>query len=132
MPTLPAAALSRFTATCVAVAWLPLTATPPPMASPGLAAAKVLAMCSSVASGTPLSSATFLGSTPAAASAKRLSAPCSVMSLRMASATAASVPGALRTHSSALEAVSDWRGSTWMKVPALPSRKVCMREKPRA
>ena len=49
------------------------------------------------------------------------------MSLSTASATAASVPGALRTHSSALEAVSDWRGSTWMNVPALPSRKACMR-----
>ena len=54
------------------------------------------------------------------------------MSLSTASATAASVPGALRTHSSALEAVSDWRGSTWMNVPALPSRKACMRAKPRA
>jgi hypothetical protein len=38
----------------------------------------------------------------------------------------------LRIHSSALEAVSDWRGSMWKTVPALPSRKLCIRVNPRA
>ena len=53
------------------------------------------------------------------------------MTLRMARASGPSEPGALRIHSSALDAVRDWRGSTWITVPARPSRKLCIRVKPR-
>jgi hypothetical protein len=48
------------------------------------------------------------------------------MTLSMARATTPSVPGALRSHSSALPAVMDWRGSTATKVPAFPRPRACI------
>ena len=56
--------------------------------------------------------------------------PSSTIALRMARASCPSVPGALRIHWSAFDAVRDCRGSMWMTVPARPSRKLCMRVKP--
>src|SRR5262249_23100093 len=117
LPTLPAAALSRLIAASVDTAWDPATATPPPTARPGFALPNTWATCLIVSDATPLSVATLARSTPATASPKRLSTmPSSTMTLSTASASMPSVPGALRTHSSAFDAVIDCRGSTWMKV----------------
>ncbi len=132
LPTFPAATFRRLTAAKVAVAFEPIVAIPPPMARPGLARANVSAVCLMAATGTPLSldtALTFISSTMAP---KRGSVrPSSTMTLRMASASRPSVPGALRIHWSAFDAVRDCRGSTWITVPARPSRKLCMRVKPR-
>ena len=115
LPTLPVAALSNATAVCTWVALEPLVAAPPAMASAGLPRPNASAMPSMVWASTPVSSATFLTSIWAATPAYARSArPRSMRILSTARASAASVPGALRTHWSALAAVSDWRGSTWM------------------
>jgi len=133
LPTFPAAAFKRLIATWVSVALEPVTATPPPMASPGLAWANAFATCLIVSAATPVVSAAFLRSMPATASPNRLSAmPSSTITRRMASARSPSVPGTLRTHSSAFDAVKDCRGSTWMSVPARPSRNECIRANIRA
>ena len=88
-------------------------------------------MCLIVSSSTPLSSAAFFTSMCGATSPNRLSTtPASASVFSTAIATRSSLPGALRTHMSAFDAVRDWRGSTWMKVPARPSRKLCIRAKP--
>ena len=112
LPTLPAARFSRLIATRVGVAFVPVTAIPPPTARPGLPCAKTSATCLIVSTGTSLSAAAFLTLIPVTTSAKRRSAsPASTITLRIASASSPSVPGAFRTHASAFDAVSDCRGS---------------------
>ena len=102
------------------------------MARPGCARANVSATCLMAATDTPLSLETALTSMASTISPNRGSVrPSSTMTLRMARASCPSVPGALRIHWSAFDAVRDWRGSTWITVPARPSRKLCIRVKPR-
>jgi hypothetical protein len=63
--------------------------------------------------GTPVSFETPLTSMASTTSPNRGSVrPSSTMTLSMARASCPSVPGALRIHWSAFEAVRDWRGST--------------------
>src|SRR5438445_118377 len=54
LPTLPAARFSRLIATRVGVAFVPVTAIPPPTARPGLPCATTSATCLSVTTGTSL------------------------------------------------------------------------------
>ena len=61
----------------------------------------------------------------------RRASPWVRMTRAMPSASAASVPGLIATHSSALAPVSESRGSTVMNWPE-PSRRARMAAKPRA
>src|SRR5262247_3425468 len=111
LPTAPTAWFSRFTAISASVAWGPMVATPPATASALLAPAKSWAIRLMVSAGMPEVSATLARSTfftaarRAPMSPALLSCPASTITLRTARATRPSVPGALRSHSSALEVV---------------------------
>ncbi len=135
VPTAPIAALSRLTATSASVDMVEVAAMPPPSTRPAFALARSRATCLIVSAGTP--EAVAAASTSAARTAARrversapgACRPSSRITLSIASASAPSVPGALRSHSSALAAVRDMRGSTCTNVPCLPWKKACIRAK---
>ncbi len=116
----------------------PAAAAPPPMARPPFDLAKSWAIRLTVSAGTSAlfaaaaTSTSFTASLSVAASASGDCSPSSRITRRMASATSPSVPGAFRSHSSALAPVMDSRGSICTKVPARPWAKACMRAKPPA
>ncbi len=119
----------------VSVACGAAAAMPPPTASASFAPAKSWATRLIASADTPEASADLARSTPftaarsVPASASFACSPSSTMTLSIASATTPSAPGALRSHSSALAAVMDWRGSTATNVPARPRPSACMRAK---
>jgi len=120
------AALSRLTATSVSVDVDPVEAMPPPMTRPPRDRARSRATCLMVSAGIPEAVAAP-STSPARAAARRVLSsapeawrPSSTITRSMASASRLSVPGALRSHWSAFEAVSESLGSTWTNVPCLP------------
>ena len=77
-----------------------------------------------------VTSTSLTASRSVAMSASEDCSPSSTITRSMARASSPSVPGALRSHSSADEPVRDSRGSTCTNVPACPCTNPCMRAKP--